>query len=268
MRILKKTWIGLILLMLCQMNVRAQILNLNQLDVTTDSSGYTYGGVEFFFEADNRSPTPDESAQLLTVESALEVIHVSEKNAYFLNGELNYYEATGDPVISTGYIHFRTNFQRKKRLSYELYTQASFDASRRLDFRGLGGGGIKYRIHKTEVFELDVGTGFFYEHEKWETFDTVSEVVEKNLIKSSNYVKTNLVLSENANLGFITFYQVGYDSDIEGFRNRISGDLQIDFTLTEHFSFVVQGSIHYEDKPVIDINKTVYGISNGIRYEF
>ncbi|UXP31474.1 DUF481 domain-containing protein [Reichenbachiella agarivorans] len=254
--------------LLISISTQAQILNVNKLDVTTDSSRYTFGGIEFFFETDNRSPTPEESAKLLTIESAVDIVYVSDLHAYYLAGELNYYEATGDPVISTGFIHYRTNLMRKNRLSYEVYTQASFDASRRLDFRGIVGGGIKYRIYKTPEFEMDFGTGAFYEHEKWETFDEISQIVSVSFWKSSSYLKSNLELSDAANLSFITFYQVGYDWDIDAFRHRISGELQLNFNITSHFSFVVEGSIHYEDKPIIDINKTVYGIKNGLAYTF
>ncbi|RJE74969.1 DUF481 domain-containing protein [Reichenbachiella sp. MSK19-1] len=238
------------------------------MDVTSDSSNYFYGGFDFFFEADNRSPTPDESAKLMTIESALDVAYVSKKHAYFQSGELNYYRATGDPIISTGYLHFRANFLRKRRLSYELFLQSSFDASRRLDSRHLAGVGIKYRFFDFDGFELDMGTGILNEYERWETFDAVSEVVNIDLWKSSTYIKSNLDVSESATLSFITFYQVGYDGDINAFRNRVSAELQLAFEITEHFSFVAEGMVHYEDKPVIDINKTVYGISNGVRYVF
>ncbi|MGL1889708.1 MAG: DUF481 domain-containing protein [Reichenbachiella sp.] len=247
---------------------KGQILNVNSVDVTTDSSHYIDGNVEFYIETDNRSPTPEESAQLLTIQGATNLVYVAEKDAHYLSGQLNYYRATGDPIISTGFLHYRINFQRKKRLSYETYMQGSFDASRRLDYRYLGGVGVKYRMLEDRKVELDVGTGFFYEHEQWETFDDISEVVKISLIKSSSYIKTNFDLTETGTLNLILFYQVGYDQDIEAFRNRISGSGSLEFSINEHFSFVISASIHYEDKPVIDINKTVYSIQNGLQYTF
>ncbi|MCV9385817.1 hypothetical protein [Reichenbachiella ulvae] len=116
--------------------------------------------------------------------------------------------------------------------------------------------------------DIDLGTGAFYEHEKWETFDAVSEVVSISMVKSSNYFKSNLYLSETTTLSFISFYQVGYDQAISDFRHRMSADLFMQFEITKHFSFLVAGSVHYEDKPIIDINKTVYSISNGLNFSF
>lgn len=267
MKLLKPV-LGLLLLCCLAQDSLSQILNINPIDVTTDSSNYFSGGVNFFLETDNRSPTPEEEAYLLAIELGSNLVYVGKKNAYYLNGQLNHYEATGDPVISTGYIHFRTNFFRQKTVSYEAYSQFSFDAGRRLDYRGLAGGGIKYQFVKKKGVDIDLGTGLFYEHEKWETFDDISVVVSKSLMKTSSYFKSNLYMSESATLSFISFYQVGYDPAISAFRHRISADLYLQFEITQYFSFMVSGSIHYEDKPIIDINKTVYAISNGLAFSF
>ena len=76
-------------------------------------------------------------------------------------GNLSHFEATGDPIISTGYLHYRMNFKRKNRLSYENYYQGLFDHSRLLDLRLLVGGGLKYRVLKTSSVESDIGLGVF-----------------------------------------------------------------------------------------------------------
>lgn len=258
----------LVLFVFITSSVQAQILNVNTHDVTTDSAKYWVGWLDFFFEVDNRSPTPDEQASLLALESSLDLIYVSERNAYYLTGQLNHYQATGDPVISTGFAHFRINFERKKKLSYELYTQWLFDHSRYLDIRVLGGGGLKYRWYKSDVMEFDIGTGVFYEHEKWGNLENDGTHTSNNMTKSSSYIKTNIELSDQVNLAFVSFYQFGYDRDIEEIRQRISGQLQLNFNISAHFGFIVEGSIHYENKPVIPINRTIYSLKNGLRFQF
>ncbi|UXX78236.1 DUF481 domain-containing protein [Reichenbachiella carrageenanivorans] len=217
---------------------------------------------------DNRSPTPDEEASMLALESSLDVVYVSDMHAYYLAGQLNHYQATGDPVISTGNTHVRVNFLRKQRLSYEIYAQWLFDHSRHLNLRYLSGGGIKYRLFKTDIFEFDIGTGAFYEYEKWGNLARDGSQTINEMIKSSSYIKSNIDLSDQVNLAFVSFYQFGYDQDIEEVRQRISGQLQLEFNISAHFAFVIEGNIHYENKPVIPINKTIFGIQNGLRYDF
>ena len=95
-------------------NAAAQILNINNIDITADSSRYWLLGAELFFEADNRSPNPDEEASLLTFESGFDLTYVSDNHAYIMSNQFNYYEVTGDPLISTGFTHFRMNFFRKR----------------------------------------------------------------------------------------------------------------------------------------------------------
>lgn len=247
---------------------QAQVLNINTRDVTSDSSDYWMGWVDFFFEIDNRSPTPDEEASLLSLESSLDIIYVSSQHAYYLSGELNHYQATGDPVISTGYAHVRMDLKRKSKLSSEWYAQFNFDHSRHLQLRFISGGGLKYQLVAREEIDFDVGTGLMYEHEKWENLAQDGTHSFNDMIKSSSYIKSNVELTDEINLACITYYQIGYDQDIEEYRQRVSAQLQLEFEFSRHFSFMIEGSVHYENKPIIPINKTIYGLQNGLRYEF
>lgn len=261
-------YLSLFIFLLSSPIIQAQILNINKHDVTTDSSNYWTGWFDFYFQTDNRSPTPSEKASFLSLESSLDLLHVSDRNAYYFTAQINHYEATGDPVISTGFAHGRINFERKKRLSYEIYGQWLFDHSRYLELRLLAGGGLKYRISHSDLLEFDIGSGFFYEHEKWKNLTNDGTNTMNNMIKSSTYLKFNVNFSDQINLAYIVFYQVGFDEDIEAYRQRISGHLQLDFNMSTRFSFMVEGSIHYENKPIIPINKTIFGIKNGFRFSF
>lgn len=247
---------------------QAQVLNINTRDVISDSSNYWMGWVDFFFEVDNRSPTPDEEASLLSLESSLDIIYVSKEHAYYLSGELNHYQATGDPVISMGYAHVRMDLKRKARLSGEWYTQFNFDHSRHLQLRYIAGAGLKYQLVQREEIDFDVGTGLMFEHEKWGNLAKDGTHTFNDMLKSSSYIKTNIELTDEINLAYITYYQIGYDETIEDYRQRVSAQLQLEFVFSKHFSFMVEGSVHYENKPVIPINKTIYGLQNGLRYSF
>lgn len=260
--------LSLLIFLFMLSHAQSQILNINTRDVTSDSSNYWLGWLDFYFEVDNRSPTPKEKASLLSLEATIDLIYVSKSNAYYLSGDISHYETTGDPVISTGYAHVRVDLNRKKKLSTELYTQFNFDHSRHLQLRYLIGGGLKYRLVDREEIEFDIGTGFFYEHEKWKDLVIEDFFVTNNMIKSSSYFKSNVELTDHVNLAYITFYQVGYDEDIEAFRNRVSAQIQLEFEFSKHFMFMIEGIIHYEDKPIIPINRTIYGIKNGLRYKF
>lgn len=263
-----KYWLNFLVILVMVESSQAQILNINTRDVTSDSSDYWLGWLDFYFEVDNRSPTPDEKASLLSLESTIDLIYVSKSNAYYLSGDISHYEATGDPVISTGYAHVRVDLNRKKKLSPELYTQFNFDHSRHLQLRYLVGAGLKYRLVDREEIEFDIGSGFFFEHEKWKDLVIQDVFITNDMIKSSSYFKSNIELADHVNLAFITFYQVGYDKEIDSFRNRVSAQVQLEFEISRHFRFMIEGIVHHEDKPVIPINKTIYGIKNGLRYKF
>jgi hypothetical protein len=127
---------------------------------------------------------------------------------------------------------------------------------------------MKYLLFKNDYFEFDLGVGAFYEHEKWKNIVGDGSFIYNDMVKSSNYLKTNIAVSETTNLAFICFYQFGYDADIEAVRQRVSILVELELTISKRVSFILEGNIHHEDKPVIDINQTIYGLKNGLRFEF
>ncbi len=246
----------------------AQILKVDKGSLDADSSGFFLGSIDANFNLNNRSTTADKEVIFKGLNANADLVYMSKKHAYILINNLNYFTSTGGPLISTGYIHFRTNFLRKRKLSYELFTQIQYDDGRNMPFRYLNGGGIKYNLLETEEAELYIGLGIMNEEEHWKSIANDGNIIEKNIWKTSDYISAKIKFNEFVNFNLITYYQGGYDSDSKVFRNRVSGDAVLTVKISDRLAFLTSFTAQYEDKPIIPINNFVYSLTNGLKWSF
>lgn len=253
---------------------QGQILNIERARVERDSSDYFTGKGGLSFSMFNRNAGKDNPNNYLQLTFNGDLAYISAKHSYLL---LNYYnyllvnydsEELRNTVASTGYSHLRVNFMRNRRLSYELFAQVQADKARGLELRTLAGGGVRHRLLMSKNSSIYFGTGFMHEHEEWESPELDQKLIVADLFKSTNYVSGKVKLNEQVSTEGIIYYQVGYDNDIDSFRNRVSGDVTLQVNLTTKFSFKTNFSCTFEDEPIVPVTRFVYAISNGIQVQF
>ncbi|MGK7389837.1 MAG: DUF481 domain-containing protein [Candidatus Cyclobacteriaceae bacterium M2_1C_046] len=247
--------------------LKGQILKIEKAGLDVDTAGVFKGNIGADFNINNRSATPEEDIIYRGLEANIDLSYLSAKHAYILLNKLNYFKITNGPLISTGYIHGRTNFLRKRKLSYELFSQLQYDDGRRMPFRYLLGGGLKLKILDGSKGSLFAGIGIMNEIEHWQPFGT-ENIVDKQIWKNTNYLSGDIQPSENFKINITSYYQGGYDDESDIFRSRISGDLQISAQITGKLAFTTNFILLYESDPIININPVVYSLTNGLKLNF
>lgn len=187
-----------------------------------------------------------------------------------LINDIQYFRASDSEgaFVSTGYGHFRVNWLRKRRLSFENYSQIQYDQGRNMPLRLLLGGGLRYRIIDEEKSKLILGVGAMQEKERWVTPDEESLTVEKNILKNSSYINGFIQFNDHVKLDVITYYQAGYDNEDNIYRQRAIGDIILAFKLSDKLAFLAQFNCQLESHPVVPINEFIYSLKNGIRWDF
>jgi hypothetical protein len=259
----KRTFFILSLSLLFILPAQSQILKVNKGAATIDSSGFYTGAVTLDFAINNRNSKADEQVLFTQFRQKGDISYTSEKHIYYLIDDIRYFKSTGGPLQSTGYGHARANFLRKKRLSYELFAQGQYDQGRNLNARLLAGGGLRYRI----LEHLAIGIGAMQEQEDWQELGSETNIT-KNITKLNSYLTGKIGLSEKANISLTGYYQVGYDTDDDIWRNRVSVDASLDIFLAKRFDLSVGYGLSYEDRPIIAISKSVYTFGTGLKYRF
>lgn len=245
-----------------------QILKVDKGSLLLDSSGITIGNLGLNFNVHNRSATAEEEITFVGLTATSDIVYLSEKHAYISINNIHYNKATGGPLSSNGYSHLRANFLRKRKFSYETFLQVQYDDGRNMPFRFLIGGGLRLRLLESARTNLHMGVGVMHETERWKSFVDGDPVIEKSIIKTSDYIGITTKLSEQVNFHLIAYYQGGMDMQDDVFRNRISGDFQFQIMVTDRLSITTSLTCQYEDEPIIPIKRTVYSLTNGLLWKF
>ncbi|WP_347159320.1 DUF481 domain-containing protein [Pontibacter chitinilyticus] len=254
---------------------QAQILNIERARVNQDSTNYLTGkfGVNFSIYNQNAGKNNPNNYLQLTFDGNL--AYVSAHNSYLLINNYNYLlvnftsKEQRNTVASTGYSHFRVNFLRKRKLSYEVFAQLQADKARGLNLRTLEGGGLRIALLREKDVSLYAGTGLMHEHEEWQNPEPEGENIQiSDLLKSTNYVSAKAKFSEAVGAEGIVYYQFGYDKSIERLRNRVSGNASLGVKLNSRFKFRTNFTCTYEDRPIVPVTNFVYALTNGIEVQF
>ncbi len=253
-------FIGVFVLML--FNSNAQILKVDRADVHTDSSYWT-GKIDFEFDLNNQSATPEENITFIGTQLGADLSYIGKKHMYLLVNQLKYFSTGTGPFVSAGFAHFRVNWLRDAKVSYENFTQIQYDRGRKMQVRKLYGGGMRFSLLQAKKSYMHAGIGVMYEQEEWKNFE--KELINKNIWKSSSYVGMNMDFGGGNHIQTTFYHQTGKDRDEGIYRTRVSGDIALTFTINTRLKFVANFAIQYENRPIIPINNLVYSLTNGLQ---
>ncbi len=246
----------------------AQILNVEKSRIKEDSSNYFLGNVGLNFTLHNRDADEDNPNNFIGLSGNANVAYMAEKHSYILINFINYTVVKDDPIVQTGYSHFRINLFRRARISNEVFTQYQYDLERGLNSRWLIGTGFRINLVKSENTDVVFGPGVMYEYEKWESPVEEMPIREAELYKSTNYVSIRQNINKHIAFNAISYYQTGYDKDIGNFRHRISGDFNLSVSITNKLSMATTFTCTFENRPIVPVKKFIYTVTNGLAYSF
>lgn len=259
--------IAFLLLLISNISI-SQILNVNKSSIDADSSNFLVGSVDGKFNINNQSATLDREVVFKGLDTKADLLYIADRHAYILINKLNYHSSTGGAFISTGYSHFRINFNRRNKLSYENFYQAQYDDGRNMPFRWLAGVGMRIRLLSTLNSSVYFGTGIMREDEKWNDKTMTDATIRKEIWKTTNYLRANIIFNEAVNLSLVAYYQGGRDKESDLFRSRINSDVHLNVGITGKLSFITSFSMQYDYRPIIPIKKYNYSLTNGLKYDF
>jgi len=181
-----------------------------------------------------------------------------------INFDNGYEEENNTPkniITNKGFIHLRATKNIFKNYQMEVFMQYEFNEFIRLNDRYLIGTGLRIGFQRNELTNTYLGMGFMYEEE---TYNTEIEN-EKSLLRSTNYIKNNFILSSNIELNNTAYFQIASD-DFNDYRILYDGELE--FNVNDSFSFTTSLNYRYDNDPHADIGSSYIQISNGVSFNF
>ncbi len=181
-----------------------------------------------------------------------------------LNYENGYKQEKGlekNQVVNKGFGHLRMTKMISSKLFFEVFTQFGFNDFLLMKDRKLAGSGLRYKMVSNDRMNTFLGIGLMQENE---IYDIVNEP-EKKLLRSTNYLRWNINITENTQLYNTVYYQFSF-SDINDYRLLYDGS--INFSVNENLSFFIELNYRYDNDPHGNMGKSYIQLNNGIEFTF
>ncbi|MGN8226674.1 DUF481 domain-containing protein [Gracilimonas sp. BCB1] len=243
--------IVLLFILLFSSSAQAQLLNVESVRSDADSAGW-HGQLNFNLSLSQYND------RVLQFTNKANLSYFSDHHAYLFLNNLKLVNLDGASVISSGYSHLRTTFNRENRFSPEVFFQYQYNNNLGLRNRFLGGAGFRYTLFDGDNWTGSFSTGLMAEYEQWK--ETGQPPIENEFLKSTSNLSLRGKLNPQTTFLLIGYYQARPD---QFFQARSILETQLQVTMTRRISMSVQFSAAYDADPVIDIPNWTYELSNG-----
>jgi len=243
----------LLLILLSTATMSAQILNVENYRIKTDTVGWA-GKISL-----NLSLT-ENTKSLLIVGNNTHLQYKTAKNLYLFLGQYSLMSSGNSDLINKLVLHFRYNHKFTDRFVGEFFLQGQQNSISKIDVRKLIGTGVRFKLSKNDKMRYYLGTSMMYEIEK----STLSSI-ESKLWRSSTYFSFSLYPTKTFSIISTTYYQPAL-ADFGDY--RISSTNSLYFKISKKLAFKSSFVYNYDAAPVLGIPKTQYNLNSGIVYAF
>jgi Protein of unknown function, DUF481 len=242
---------GLLLLnVLC----RAQIVNIENARIHTDTTGWSGDAGAGFSLIKNTST-------ILLANADIHLQYKTDKSLYLFLGEYGLLKSKDNPLVDYGFLHFRYNYKLGRILRLELFTQLQDNKITLIDSRYLLGGGPRFKLAGSKIFHLYIASLLMYEYEKEKTVPAVLH----NDLRQSSYISFTLIPSANVQLTSTAFYQPRWGA---GKDYRLLHQAVLKIKAGKKTAVKWNWNYLFDSMPVTGIPSTNYTFSTGISYAF
>ncbi|WP_027001537.1 DUF481 domain-containing protein [Hugenholtzia roseola] len=237
----------------------AQTLNIAKKYLQSDSikwaTNITLGGTLL-----------QQGARSLSLSNSFNLVHFGAKNQTQLIAQLNRGRAEKKDFIHNGFIHLRYTLRHRKKLSYELFSQAQYDHIRRLSARYVAGTKLRYHLKRSTKLDLALASGMMYESENWLLLtDSVLNLQTINSYKSSSYIHFHTELSPTLDWIAIIYYQARWDNF---FKPRVLLDSFLVLKITKKLSINLNVDLWHDANPIVANDRWIYELTYGLGLTF
>jgi len=238
--------------------LQAQIVNIeNKRSNLADTSGvFGYLSLGANFVKNTKSIT--------TISGDIRIEFLQKKSRFLSLTNYNLIRSNKERFIDNGFSHLRFNYEFRKKLEYEIFTQAQFNRQVRLQLRVLAGTGLRFKIYQAKKQKVYFGLSYMFEYDEIEIVsDIVSFFYDHRM---STYLSASVKpFSENVTISNTTYYQpiLTNFSDV-----RLSSQTSLTFLLSKRLKFSTIFSITNDTRVPENVPATYYSVRNGIRWDF
>lgn len=164
----------------------------------------------------------------------------------FFVGDGGYGWENGNAFVGQLFAHFRHVITTGDLIQIELFTQFDNNKKRLLLARELIGGGLRFRILKTEFFKFRLGTAYMFEYEKYDLPENSIHPVTTSLHRFTSYATFEFNINKTLSYISTAYYQPAL-IDFNDYKLFSENALLID--AGKPFSFFIKFNLRYDSRP-------------------
>lgn len=253
MRLIKLSFLLIMLTFLSITVSDAQILNIEQQRIVTDTTGWA-GRMGLSVSASKFTKS------LFSINTRGHLQYKTNKDLYLLIANFDLVNADGENFDNRGYGHFRYNRKFTDLIRFEIFTQVQYNSLTKIKSRSLSGIGPRFKLSQHENAKFYWGLAYMYEYEVIAEQEQVN-----NDHRGSTYFTFTLLPVKDITFSNTTYIQPLL-TDIQDY--RVSNDSNLDFKINENLKFNTIFSFLYDEEPPADVPKLNYLVRNGLSYQF
>ena len=191
-----------------------------------------------------------------------------QHGAYTDIGMVNYAygKSQGRSNVNQGFAHLRHRLHLSRQWGVEVFLQAQKNDFTRLLFRGLAGGGLRWRIGgKSQRVAVYTGAGAMYAVERYKAQAGTNDARSTNTIRGNFYLVLKYRLNDHVRFLSTTYYQprFSYPADF-----RMLEDAAMNVNLIKSLDFRTTLQVQHNNRPPQGIKRTNLIYASGIEYHF
>jgi hypothetical protein len=172
--------------------------------------------------------------------------YTGERSTSFLILRGMYGWLDGDPFSNEGLAHLRHVRRAARWIHPEVYAQIDYDQARKLDFRSLGGLGVRFNLVDNESVVFSWGTAYMLEYEEFDLEPEDLHSEEETSHRWSNYLSLKVPLSESSAIVWTAYIQPRFD-DFSDLKTLSEGGVETG--LTKVLTLTVAARLRYDSAP-------------------
>jgi len=191
--------------------------------------------------------------------------YVASSSTTFLILRGMYGWLSGDPFSNEGLAHLRHSHNVSGWIHAEAFGQIDYDKSRKLEFRSVGGAGVRFGLIERESVKLAWGTAYMIEYERYDLQPEDLHSERETSHRWSNYLSLRVPISDESALVWTAYVQPRFD-DFGDLKTLSEG--AVETALTDVLTLTVAARLRYDSAPPDGVVKRDTFFMTGLGIQF
>lgn len=252
-RIVTRLIAFVVLFCLCIPETEAQIINMENKRIATDTTGFA-GKMGVSLSAARFTQS------FVAADISGQIQYKTLRDLYLLVGDFQIVNAGGESFNNSGFGHLRYNRKFSDVVRGEVFTQIQYNSVTKIKSRFINGMGLRFKLSPYETAKIYWGISAMYEYEEVTDPDILNQD-----IRLSSYFTFTLAPVKTISLRNTTYVQPK-TADFKDY--RLANNTFLNFGITKNLKFTTVFSFLYDSRPPVDVPTVNYQIQNGLNYTF